>query len=157
LFRPVQITEWLVTIIGLFTPFYFLFVYFFVWDQWQRVYEIIPHHQLSFRIIKVNWQFWVIISLLLFPTILGFFISNRYSVRLVVQGRKSWNLLFYYFLIALCIPFINNNSSLSHFILAVIPISIYTAAFYAFPSGKRFMEITVWMSFAWIAWQYFNS
>ena len=157
LFRPVQITEWLVTIIGLFTPFYFLLVYFFVWDQWQRVYEIIPHHQFSLPLIKVNWQFWVIITLLLFPTLIGFFISNRYSVRLVVQGRKSWNLLFYYILIALCIPFINNNSSMSHFILAVIPISIYTAAFYAFPSGKRFMELMVWMSFAWIAWHYFGN
>jgi hypothetical protein len=157
LFRPVQISEWLVTIIGLLTPFYFLFVYFFVWDQWALVNEIIPPHRLSFPSITFNWQFWVSIVLLVFPALIGFFISNRYSLRLVVQGRKNWNLVFYYLIIALCIPFINNYSGMSHFILAVIPISIYTAAFYAFPTGKRFMELTIWLSFAWVAWLYFGN
>jgi hypothetical protein len=157
LFRPVQITEWLVTIIGVLTPFYFLLIYFFVWDQWQRVNEIIPWHRLRLPVVQYNWQFWVMIGLMLFPAFIGFIISNRYRLRLVVQGRKSWGLMIYYLIIALFIPFINNYSGISHFILAAVPLSIFIAAFYAFPKNKKIMEFTVWLSFGWIVWQYFGS
>lgn len=157
LFRPIQITEWLVTIIGVVTPFYFLLIYFFVWDQWHRIKEIIPSHHLRLPVVQYNWQFWVTIGLVLLPAFTGFIISNRYSMRLIVQGRKSWGLMIYYLIIALFIPFINNYSGVSHFILAAIPLSIFIAAFYAFPKNKRYMDISVWLSFGWILWQYIVS
>lgn len=156
LFRPFQITEWIVTVIGLLTPFYFLSVYFFVWDQWDKVYEIMPFHKFSFPAIQDQWKFWTLITLILFPALIGFIMSNRYIVRLVVQGRKSWGLIIYYLLIGLFIPFINNQHGMSPYIIAAMPLSIYVAAFYVFPLGKRVPELLVWLSFAFIAWQYFG-
>lgn len=156
LFRPIQLTEWLVTLIGVLTPFYFLFVYFFVWDQWQRVYEIVPVHQLSLPAGYGHWSFWVMLGLLLLPALIGFFMSNRYSLRLVVQGRKSWGLLLYYLLLALFIPFINHHGNMGYFILAAVPLSIYAAAFYAFPSRKTIPELSIWLSIGWIIWSYLS-
>jgi hypothetical protein len=126
-----------------------------VWDQWQRVKEIIPWHHLRLPVVQYNWQFWVMIGLMLLPAFIGFIISNRYRLRLVVQGRKSWGLMIYYLIIALFIPFINNYSGISYFILAAVPLSIFIAAFYAFPKNKKIMEFTVWLCFGWIVWQYF--
>lgn len=154
LFRPVQITEWIVTIIGVLTPFYFLLVYFFVWDQWHRVNEIIPGHHLSFPAVQDPLKFWVLLGLLLVPPLVGFFMSNRYSVRLVVQGRKTWALILYYLLLAFVVPFINNQHNIHLFIITAIPLCIYTAALYTLPSGKRIPELFVWLGLAFIVWQY---
>lgn len=156
LFRPVQITEWLVTIVGLLTPFYFLLVYFFVWDQWKQVYNIIPKHRLFLPHIQYNWQFWLSISLLLFPLLVGLLLSLNYSSRMVAHIRKSWNLMVWYLGVALFIPFINNNAGLGHFIMAAVPMSIFIAAFYFYPRKKAFFEFIIWLSIAWIGWQYFS-
>jgi hypothetical protein len=157
MFRPIQITEWLVTITGVVTPFYFLLVYFFVWDQWERVKEIVPSHKLLIPAVAYNWQFWVMIGLILLPALIGWLFSNQQASRQGVQGRKNWGLVFYYLLLALLIPFINNYSGLYHYILALVPLSIYASAFYTFPSRKKIMEYSVWLSFAWIVWQYLSS
>jgi hypothetical protein len=157
MFRPVQITEWLVTIAGVITPFYFLLVYFFVWDQWDRIKEIVPPHQLLLPSVTFNWQFWVMTGLVLLPALAGLLISNQQASRQGVQGRKNWGLVFYYLFLALLIPFINNYSGLYHYILALVPLSIYASAFYTFPSRKKIMEYSVWLTFTWIVWQYLSS
>jgi hypothetical protein len=154
LYRPVQITEWLVTFIGLLTPFYFLLVYFFVWDQWHQVHEIIPKHVIGVPKGYQEWQFWLMISLLLLPALLGYVVSSRYRLRLVVQGRKNWMLITYYFFIAFFISFINNNGNIGYFILVAVPLSIYTAALYSLPTRKTILETIIWLSFAYIVWSY---
>jgi hypothetical protein len=157
MFRPIQITEWLVTLAGVITPFYFLLVYFFVWDQWERIKEIVPAHQLSLPSVVNNWQTIVMVTLVLLPAFIGWLLSNRYASHQGVQGRKNWALIFYYLLIALLIPFINNYSGLHHFILALVPLSIYASAFYTLPSNKKIVEYSIWLSFGWIVWQYLST
>jgi hypothetical protein len=157
IFRPVQITEWLVTVAGVITPFYFLLVYFFVWDEWKRIKEIIPPHKLVIPAIGNNWQSWVMMGLVLIPSLIGLLIINKYAKRQVVQGRKNWSLMLNYLFIALLIPFINNYGGMHHFILALVPLSVFAAGFYTFPSRKMIMEYSVWLSFGWIVWQYISS
>lgn len=157
MFRPVQITEWLVTIAGVITPFYFLLVYFFVWDQWGRIKEIVPSHQLVLPSVENKWQFWVMTGFVLLPAFLGLLISNKHVSRMGVQGRKNWALVFYFFLFSLFIPFINNFNGLNHFIMTLAPVSIYAAAFYTFPYRKKGIEYTIWLSLAWIIWQYLST
>jgi hypothetical protein len=157
IFRPIQITEWMVTITGVITPFYFLLVYFFVWDDWKRIKQMVPSHQLRIPSIHYNWQSWVMMGLIILPAFIGLLIVNKYAARQVVQGRKNWSFLLYFVFIALLIPFINNYGNLHYFILALVPLSIFTAGFYTFPSQKRIMEYSVWLSFGWIVWQYISS
>lgn len=150
IFRTVNLTEWLVTVIGVFTPFYFLLVYFFVWDRWELVYKIIPPHRLLLPQVTYNWKFWLAFSLINIPLVIGIILSMRFSERMVVHVRKSWSFMFFYLLVALFLPFINNYSGLSHFILAAVPISIFSAAFYAYPRKKSFPELFVWAGLIWI-------
>ena len=66
LFRPFYLTEWLVAILGILTPFYFLLVYFFVWDHWHMVEAVIPAQYLRLPDVLFDWQFWVTFSLVVF-------------------------------------------------------------------------------------------
>ncbi len=154
LFRPFYLTEWVVAILGILTPFYFLLVYLFVWDRWHMVEAVIPAQYLRLPDVLFDWQFWVTFSLVVFPLVIGLLMSSRYSSRLLVQIRKSWNFMIFYLIIALFIPFINSFQGLTHWILAVVPISLFQAAFYFYPKKKRFPELIFWLSLIWIVANY---
>jgi hypothetical protein len=150
LFRSFQLSEWLVTITGVLTPFYFLLIYFFISDQWYLVQQLVPAHHIALPDTKYDWRFWFLMALLLVPLVFGILFSGRFSTRMVVQARKSWSFMIFYLLVALFLPFINNESGLSMFILAVVPVSMYHAAFYYTPKRKFFAELFVWGSVIWI-------
>ena len=150
IYRPFILTEWLVTIIGVLTPFYFLLVYFFVWDHWHLVSNIVPLHQLKVPAVTYDWKFLVTCSLVFLPLLPGVIMSQRIASRMVVHVRKSWSFMLFYLMVAVVLPFINNHGGVDHFIIAVVPISIFHAAFYAYPSNKRLPELFVWFSLIWI-------
>ncbi len=154
LFRPFYFTEWVVAILGILTPFYFLLVYFFVWDRWHMVEAVVPAQYLRLPDVLFDWQFWVTFGLVVFPLFIGLLMSSRYSSRLLVQIRKSWNFMIFYLIIALFIPFVNSFQGLTHWILAVVPISLFQAAFYFYPKNKRFPELIFWLSLIWIVANY---
>jgi hypothetical protein len=154
LFRPFYLTEWLIAILGILTPFYFLLVYFFVWDKWAMVKGVVPAQYLRLPDVVFNWEFWVKFSLIVFPLAIGLLMNRRYSSRLLVQIRKSWNFMVFYLIIALFIPFINSFQGLTHWVLAVVPISLFHAAFYYYPKNKKFPELIFWLSLAWIVANY---
>lgn len=154
LFRPFYLTEWLIALLGILTPVYFLLVYFFVWDHWDKVGSIIRPHNLQLPIFYLNWRFWVGLGLVSFPAVIGFLFSLRYSARLLVQIRKSWRFMLFYLIVALFIPFINANSGLGNWVLAVVPLSLFYAAFCYHPRSKRVPEIVFWLSTAWIIANY---
>lgn len=154
LFRPFFLTEWLIAILGILTPFYFLLVYFFVWDKWHMIEAVVPNQYLRLPNIRFNWEFWVKFGLIIFPLLIGLATSRRYSVRMLVQTRKSWNFMIFYLIIALFIPFINSFLGLTHWVLAAVPISLFHAAFYYYPKKKTLPELIFWFSLLWIVANY---
>lgn len=154
LFRPFYLTEWLIAILGILTPFYFLLVYFFVWDKWAMVKAVVPAQYLRLPDVSFNWEFWVKFSLVVFPLVVGLLMSRSHSSRLLVQTRKSWNFMIFYLIISLFIPFINSFQGLTHWVLAVVPISLFHAAFYFHPKKKTFPELIFWLSLIWIIANY---
>ncbi len=154
LFRPFRLTEWLVAVLGILTPFYFLLVYFFVWDHWEMIERIVPKQILRLPAVTFDWKFWVEFGLITFPLTIGLIMSARYSARMLVQTRTSWNFMVFYLIIALFIPFINSFAGLTHWVLAVVPISLFFAAFYFYPRRKTFPELIFWLSLIWIMANY---
>lgn len=154
LFRPFHLTEWVVAVLGILTPYYFLLVYLFVWDHMEILNVVIPRQMLRLPTVNFDWKFWVEFSLIIFPLIIGLILSARYSTRMLVQTRKSWNFMIFYLVIALFIPFINSFAGLTHWILAVVPVSLFFAAFYYYPKKKSFPELILWLSLIWVIANY---
>lgn len=157
IYRPFYISEWLVTLVGLLTPFYFVLVYFFVWDQWQLAHTLIPAHYLRLPQISFNSDFWITVVLIVLPFILGLLMSARFVGRMLVHARKSWSFMLVYLVISLLLPFVNSQGGLLHFVLAAVPISFFHAGFYSAPRKKWFPELFVWLSIAWVVINYFTA
>lgn len=152
--RAFKVSEWVVALFGIITPYYFLLVYIFLTDRWKG-YKL---PDLSFKLPHFYESAWVLaaIIIVLITCISGFFFVQQNFRRQLVQARKSWNLIFLYLLIALLSPFINTAHSFMYWILCAVPIAVIAAAGFFYPSKKWFPLILHWLMVAFVlAFSYF--
>ena len=152
--RAFKLSEWVVALLGIITPYYFFIAYIFLTDngkgfQFPQVGITFPHFYQS------TWAM-VAIFIVLFTCITGMFFIQQNARRQLVQARKSWNLIFLYLLIALFIPFINASHSFVYWILSAVPFAVIAAAGFLYPSKKWFPLILHWLIVAFVlAFSYF--
>ena len=152
--RPFDMSEWVVALLGIIAPYYFLLAYVFLTDKWQG-YRL-PGVAVTFpHFYESRWALAAII-IVLFTCIIGVFFIQQNFRRQLVQARKSWNLIFLYLVIALFIPFINATHSFVYWILGAVPIAAIAAAGFLYPTKKWFPLILHWLIVAFvIAFSYF--
>ncbi len=151
---PFKLPEWVVALLGLASPFYFLAAYVYITDKWQGYH--FPGVAVTFpRFIESRWAL-AAIFIVLFISSTGFVYVQKNFRRQLVQARKSWNLIFLYLLIALFIPFINASHSFVYWILSAVPIAVIAGAGFLYPQKKGFPLILHWLMVAFvIAFSYF--
>lgn len=152
--RALKISEWVVALLGIIAPYYFLLAYVFLTDKWQNYH--FPGIAVSLPVFyKSTWALAAII-LVFFVMIIGFFYVQQNFRRQLVHARKSWNLLFLYLVIALFIPFINDSHSFVYWILGAVPIAVIVGAGFLYPQKKWFPLVLHWTMVAFvIAFSYF--
>ena len=136
IFRPFNWREWFTVITGFITIFFFLAVYYFWNDSLDQFYNIwVPLTSKFPRNLRIN----LYDSLVLIPVFVilvsGFFQLQQNFFRSVVQLRKSFQLLFFMFLIGLLSFYLKQNLVLYHFLFCVPPASALMA--YYFLHAKR--------------------
>lgn len=141
--RPPRIAEWLITIIGIITPWYFLFSWLFLTE---RLYSFhLPALHFSVPRLTEKYVEYGGVAFLLLMTIAGaLFVQSNISKQ-VVQVRKAWTLLFLYLIVALLIPFINAGNNFEFWIVAIVPVSAFAASAFYFPRIKWLPMATHWI------------
>jgi soluble lytic murein transglycosylase-like protein len=110
----------------------------------------LPHFSQS------HWEV-AAIALVLFAAAIGVFFIRKNFLRQLIQARKSWNLVFIYCFVALCIPFINATHSFEYWILCAVPLSAFIAAAFLYPNKNWFPAILHWLMVVFvIAFSYFT-
>jgi len=152
--RAFKVSEWVVALLGIITPYYFFLAYVFLTDKWQGyrfpgVAIALPHFYES------KWALAAALLVLIMVIIGVFYIQQNFR-RQLVQARKSWNLIFLYLLIALFIPFISDSHSNVYWLLSTIPIAAIMGAGFLYTPGKRPSLFLHWIMVALaIALNYF--
>jgi len=152
--RAFKVSEWVVALLGIIAPYYFLLAYVFLTDKWQGyrlpgIAVTLPHFYES------RWALAAIL-IVLFTCVTGMFFIQQNLRRQLVQARKSWSLIFLYLLIALFIPFINASHSFVYWILCAVPIAVIAGAGFLYPAKKWFPLVLHWLIVAFvIAFSYF--
>ncbi len=132
--RPFNIKEWIIVFVGITVPLYIFACYLFISDKFY-LYKL-PKFTFS-KVNFVHGNMFAISLILLFVSIaIGMFFVNHNFNRQVVQTRKSWQLLFFYFIIAALIPIANANTNFTFWILAAIPAAPIVGAAFFYPTKK---------------------
>ncbi|MBC7886606.1 MAG: hypothetical protein H7Z13_01860 [Ferruginibacter sp.] len=152
--RVFKVSEWVVALLGIIVPYYFLLAWIFLADKW-RGYHL-PGVAIRLPHFDRSWWALVSISLVSIMIIAGLFYVQKNFRRQLVHARKSWNIIFFYMLIALFIPFINDAHSFVYWILSAIPIAAIMGAGFLYPANKWFPLALHWTMVAFvIAFSYF--
>lgn len=146
--RKFSLNEWLMVLLGIFTPIYFLAGWLFLTDKWKG-YRF-PGVELHTPQLSHSPTVMAGIVLLGLLFILGIYLVQKNFLRLLVQTRKSWNVIYLYLLVAIFIPFINTGKSFTYWLLAAVPLAVIISGCFVFFEKKWVPVIIHWMMVAYI-------
>lgn len=140
--RPFKLQEWLMVLLGILTPYYFMFSWLYLSNR-LREYRL-PGVGITIPSLNGNiWAYLAIVCVLILLIMGSYFIQNNIR-RQLVQTRKSWGLVFLYLLVSLLVPFLNETDNFDYWILAAIPVSIIASSAFFYPERKWFSLVMHW-------------
>ena len=145
--RPFVIREWLVALLGVTTPYYFLGILLFLTNQWSWQ-KIFPSIHFSLPAMPSSIFITISIILLVLGFIVGgFYVQNNLN-KMLIQVRKNWSLLLLFLIVAALITLVNGGSNYTSWLLCAVPLSIFHAAAYFYPNNRTFPLVLHWNIFA---------
>lgn len=120
--RPFRLAEWLLLLISMFTPLYFILAGEYLFDNWYPQRHLI-HFPVRSLAVNLGAYWWTAIGVIILWLLAAFSAWQVLLRRMVIQGRKNWYSLLMMALFALpgiVIPFGNHNSMLT---LLAFPLS----------------------------------
>ncbi|HUR11486.1 MAG TPA: DUF6427 family protein [Flavitalea sp.] len=146
--RAFRMQEWLIGLLGITTPYYFLAILLYLGNQWNWSY-LKPSIDFSFPGIPSSVFITISITLLVIPFIIGgFFVQNNLN-KMLIQVRKAWSLVLIYLIIGITIIMINGGNDYSNWLLCAIPLAAFHSAAYFYPLNQTFSSVMHYIGFAY--------
>ena len=144
--RPFRVTEWLVALLGFTTPYYFLFVILFLYNQWNW-HKVIP--LISFHLPHLPSSLWITggITFMVIPFLIGAWYAQANLGKMLIQVRKSWSLLLVFLIVSMLIILLNPGTNYLHWLPVVVPLSAFHAAAFYYLPGRWVPSILHWIIF----------
>lgn len=142
--RPFLLTEWLVLILGVISPFYFLVCYLFLKDKFLLIVNFIPVLQLNIPHIQISVVFFITIAIIIFSLFIGLYYWQQENRRLLIQVRNNWIVLLVMLFITLPMPFTAYNFEIESLILCIVPASPIIAKGFLAPKKNLLPSLMFW-------------
>ncbi len=146
--RPPRIAEWIIPLLGILVPWYFLFAWLFLTDKLYSFH--VPGIEIDYPLFAKNNIEYLGLALIVISTIVGAFFIQLNARRQIVQVRKSWGLMILYLIVALFIPFINSSYNFKYWFLATVPLSAFIACAFFYIEKKWIATVMHWIMAAFV-------
>lgn len=146
--RAFSIREWLINVLGITMPYYFLVLVLYLTDrfEWHKLW---PDLDFGLPGMPSTIQITISLALLVFPFIIGGFLVNANLNKMFIQVRKGWSLLLLYLIISTLIIMVNDGNNYVNWLLCAVPLTAFHAAAYYFLPGNIFPALIHWIVFGW--------
>lgn len=153
--RPPKVAEWLITFIGVITPWYFLMAWLFLTNK------LYSFRFFGFGISDPPYHLfyseWTGIGLIVLMTLTGAFFVQSFMNKQVLQVRKNWGQMLLYLLICIGIPFILFSQNMSYWLLALVPAAAFIGCGFYYPRNKWVPAVLHWLMVGFVLYmQYFK-
>jgi len=146
--RPFVIREWLIGLLGLTTPYYFLGILLYLTNQWNWK-KVIPAIDFSLPALPSSIFITISIALMILPFIIsGVYVQNNLN-KMLIQVRKNWSLLLLFLIVATFIILVNGGNNYANWLLCTVPMAVFHAALYFYPNSRTFPLVIHWNIFAY--------
>lgn len=153
--RPPKIAEWLLTFIGVITPWYFLAAWLFLTNKlYSYRFSGFGVSQLSYNLF---YNEWIGISIISVMIVAGAFFVQSFMAKHILQVRKNWSQMFLYLIICIAIPFIIIDHSLAYFTLALVPAAAFIGCAFYYPRIRWISMVFQWIMVCFVFYmEYFK-
>ena len=152
--RPFKLAEWLVLIMGILLPFYFIFTYVFLTGNINDFRQFLP--KLDWKNPLVQPSFNIILALIVMGVQLlaGFFYWNEQQTRFIIQVRKYWGVLFLLLILTFFQPILFSVQGLYASAIAIAPLASFISFAYATPKRLLIPNLLFWAAAAVIVYNH---
>ena len=144
--RPFRATEWLVLVIGIITPYYFLLALLYLTNNMHELFHFIPDIKLMLPVQFADNWFWYSLSLMFLLLVFGFYYWSKAVNRMLIQLRKNWSIMMVMLLILLPVPFVFLKAGLESGILCTVPLVSFISNAFLNPKKLTLPNILFWLS-----------
>ena len=88
---------------------------------------------------------------------MGAFYVHSFMNKQVVQVRKNWELMLFYLIVAIAIPFISLSHNVEYWLMALAPAAAFMGGAFYYPRIKWIPMLLHWMLVGFVLYsQYFQ-
>lgn len=146
--RPFRLAEWVILLMGILLPYYFLAAFLFLRDELPQFRTFVPYLHLNLPLPK--WDVWLVVRLsILAATLVAGLVYWQISVkRMVIQIRKNWGVMMVMLLILLPVPFIFMHAGIESAFMIMLPIAAFASNAFSYPRRLVLPNILFWLTVA---------
>lgn len=158
IFRPFDWRDWAAAIMGYVTIFFFLAVFYYLTGHIHIFYKIwIPLGTRFPDRINISYYKYLLLIPVVIILFLCFFKLRGNFFKSYILVRKTFQLLFFTFLIAGAAFYVKSDFKLNHFLLCAVPVAIFFSYYFLYATSRWFYETLYFLLFAGIIYFQFNT
>lgn len=154
LIRPFHLSEYFVLLMGCVMPFYLIISLLFLNDQMVLLKSFIPSIKFLLPVITTDLFFWISTALIALMVLAGLFVWSPQNNRMVIQIRKSWNVMLLMLLIILIVPLFISHAGMVSAVLIMVPFAAFISNVFLYPKRLWFPNLLFFLVLALVC--YYN-
>jgi hypothetical protein len=142
--RPFRIAEWLVLLMGILLPYYFVLVFLYLNNQFSLVGAYLPNVSFGSPLQGLEKTYLINLGFILFATLVGLYQLQQHVGRLVIQIRKNWGVIMVLLFMLIVSPFIFSSLGAQVLLMGLIPLSATISNGYSNPKSLLMPNFLFW-------------
>ena len=142
--RPFRISEWLVLLLGVLLPYYFLLVFLYLNNQFALVGAYLPNISFGSPLHRLDKLYLINLGFTLFATLVGLYQLQSHVGRLVIQIRKNWGVMMVLLFTLILSPFMFSSLGTQVLLMGLVPLSATISNGYSNPKKLLLPNFLFW-------------
>jgi len=144
--RPFRLTEWLVLIMGIVLPFYFIFTYVFLTDSAAAFTAFLPKLDWVNPLVAMDVKSIIALSFMGLQLLIGLYFWQYQQNRFIIQVRKYWGVMLLTLVVTFFQPIIFSSQALYASAIVIAPLASFISFCYAGPKQLMIPNVLFWTS-----------
>jgi hypothetical protein len=144
--RPFRLAEWLVLIMGILLPFYFIFTYVFLTDSAAAFTAFLPKLDWKNPLAGIDIQSAIALVFIAIQLLIGIYFWQAQQNRHIIQVRKYWGVMLLTLFVTFFQPILFSSQALYASAIVLAPLASFISYCYASPKQLLLPNVLFWIS-----------
>ncbi len=144
--RPFRLAEWLVLIMGILLPFYFIFTYVFLTDSAAAFTAFLPKLDWKNPLAGLELKAAITLIFIAIQLLIGIYFWQAQQNRNIIQVRKYWGVMLLTLFVTFFQPIIFSTQALYASAIVLAPLASFICYGYSSPKQLLLPNVLFWIS-----------